>query len=146
MDEILLNDHKLILSELAQVNETLAQVMSRLSAFGPIACSLAPAHRLSDFAVEALVAFDHTKEECMLSLSDGSGVQFGNSGSLLHPDQRFLKDDMDALEVCGYIAVRHYHDSYNVYSITRAGSDFARQLPIKVGEQEVPPKSDRAGG
>jgi len=58
VDDILRADHAQILGELSQINGTLAQVMSRLSSFAPLAATLAPQNTLSDFAMETLCHFE----------------------------------------------------------------------------------------
>lgn len=71
----------------------------------------------------------------MITLPDGSGVQFGNDGAIEHEDPRFLGDDMDALEMCGFIKMTARQPSYAVYSITRLGAEYAAHL-LKQQERE----------
>jgi len=127
-DDILRVDHAQILHELSQVNGTLAQVMSRLTSFGPLATALAPNNTLSNFAIAALCHFEDSKEKNLITLPNGNGVQFGNNGVIEHEDPRFLDDDLDALERCGFIKMTSRHPSYVVYSLTRRGAEYAALL------------------
>ena len=143
VDDILRADHAQILHELSQVNGTLAQVMSRLASFGPIAATLAPNNTLSNFSMATLCHFEDSKEKNLITLPDGSGVQFGNSGAIQHEDPRFLSDDMDALEMCGFIKMTSRHPSYAVYSITRRGAEYAALL---LKQQECEQDAPSNGG
>ena len=138
VDEVLCADHEHILAELAQVNGALAQIMSRLSFFGPLATTLAPENTLSNFAMKALDHFETSKEKNMITTPDGSGVQFGNKRVFEHEDPRFLSNDMDALEACGFISMTSRHSSYAVYSITRRGAEYATLLRKQQNELGSP--------
>lgn len=134
IDSVLQSNHTQVLQELKTANETLAQVMSRLQGFGPMVETLIPDDRLSDFALAALCHFEDSGETNLITLPDGSGVQFGNSGAIAHDDARFLSDDMDALENCGFIKAVAHHQGYSVYELTRRGAAYARI--IKKQEEE----------
>lgn len=128
IDSILQSNHIEVLQELRTANETLAQVMSRLQSFGPLVEALTPDDKLSDFALAALCYFEDSGETNLITLPDGSGVQFGNSGGIEHDDPRFLSDDMDTLERCGFITAISHHQSYSVYELTRRGASYARVI------------------
>lgn len=128
VDTILRTSQALILSEIHAVNGTLAQIMSRLQALGTLSKILTPEITLSDFAVAALCHFVDSRAVHLLTLPDGSGVQFDNSGGIQHEDPRFLSDDMDALEACGFIRVEAHHRSYSVYRLTRQGAAYAQTV------------------
>lgn len=136
VDSVLQSNHTEVLQELKTANETLAQVMSRLQSFGPLVEVLIPDDKLSDFALDALCHFEDSGETNLITLPDGSGVQFGNSGGIEHDDPRFLSDDMDVLERCGFIKAISHHQSYSVYELTRRGASYARM----VKKEEKPEK------
>ena len=136
VDNLLRADQVRILQEIHAVNGTLAQVMSRLDALAPIANTLAPQNILSDFAIDALCHFEESKETNLITLPDGSGVQFGNSGAIAHEEPRFLSDDMDVLEMCGFIKATAHHQGYSVYELTRQGAAYAK-LAAKHASQAV---------
>lgn len=126
VDAILHADHLRILEEIRAVNTTLAQVMSRLQSIGSLAGTLAPTAALSTFALAALCHFEDSKATHMITLPDDSGVQFGNDGEIKHEEPRFLKDDMETLEGCGFIRMTVNHGAYAVYELTRNGAAYAR--------------------
>ncbi|MEA3188567.1 MAG: hypothetical protein QOD99_2397 [Chthoniobacter sp.] len=128
VDAILREGQTRILAELHTVNSTLTQLMSGLQALSHLAQAFAPEVTLSDFAKAALCHFEDSGETNMITLPDGSGVQFGNSGTIEHEDPRFLDDDMDALAACGFIAQIAHHTGYSVYRLTRQGATYARHL------------------
>lgn len=125
IDSVLQSNHTQVLQELKTANETLAQVLSRLRGFGPMVETLIPDDKLPGFALMALSQFEDSGETDMIAL-DGHGVQFGNSGSIAHDDARFLSDDMDVLETCGFIKAVAHHQGYSVYELTRRGAAYAR--------------------
>jgi hypothetical protein len=132
VDDLLRADQQRILQEIGAVNSTLAQVMSRLEGLAPLAHTLAPSAELSECAMAALCHFDDSHETNMITLPDGSGVQFGNSGAIKHEEPRFLTDDMDSLEACGFIRVTAHHQGYSVYELTRQGARYAKLLQRRV--------------
>ena len=131
VDNLLRTDHQRILQEIDAANSALAQVMSRLDALAPLTHALVPSAELSDFAVAALCNFEKSQETNMITLPDGTGVQLGNSGAISHKEPRFLTDDMNTLETCGFIRVCAHHHGYSVYELTRAGASYARLLQQK---------------
>jgi hypothetical protein len=128
VDTLLRTDHQTILQEIGAANSTLAQVMSRLDALAPITHLLVPSAELSDFAIKALCAFEESQPTNLITLPDGRGVQFDNLGAIECDEPRFLADDMDALEACGFIRVYAHHEGYSVYELTRAGARYAKIL------------------
>lgn len=128
VDDLLRADHADILRELRTANGTLAQVMSRLQGFAAITETLVPSDCLSDFSYAALCHFNESRETHMITSPDGSGVQFGNQGAIKHDDPRFLKDDMEALESCGFIQLYKDKGSYSIYTLTRNGAAYATLL------------------
>lgn len=126
VDVILQEGQARILAEIQAVNGTLAQIMSRLHALGSLSHILTPDISLSRFALAALCHFEDSRETNLITLPDGSGVQFGNSGAIQHDEPRFLDDDIDALEACGFISIEARHTGYSVYRLTRQGAVYAK--------------------
>ncbi len=133
IDSILQSNHLQVLQELKTANQTLAQVMSRLNGFGRIVEIMLPEGKLPDFAMIALRNFEQSGETDMIAIDD-HGVQFGNSGSIAHEDARFLSDDMDALEACGFIKPVAHHVGYSVYNLTRQGAAYVRTINLQETE------------
>jgi hypothetical protein len=125
---VLQSDHTEIIEELRQVNASLAGIISSFRSIGPLASSLAPEENLSNFALASLCHFEDSEQKNMITLPDGSGLQFGNNGSIQHEEPRFLRDDMDALEACGFIKMTIRQPSYAGYELTRRGAEFAKQI------------------
>lgn len=125
---VLQSDHTEIIEELRQVNASLAGIISSFRSIGPLASSLAPEENLSRFALASLCHFEDSGQKNMITLPDGSGVQFGNNGAIKHEEPRFLTDDMDALESCGFIKMTIRQPSYAGYEITRRGAEFVKQI------------------
>ena len=136
VEDILRSDHARIIAEIQAVNGTLTHVMSRLQGLGPLAATLAPEITLSNFALSALCHFDESKVTHMISHPDGGGVQFENSGGITHDEPRFLNDDMEALENCGFIKTVNNDMSYSVYEITRRGASYARLVRSQIEQKE----------
>jgi hypothetical protein len=128
VDAILQADHTRILNEIQAVNATLARVMSGLQSLGSLSETLTPEIILSNFALAALCHFEDSGETHLITLPDGSGVQFGNAGAIQHEEPRFLSDDMDTLEACGFIKAEAHHTGYSVYRLTRQGAAYVRTL------------------
>ena len=131
VDEILKQDHQIILARLDEVNRILLDILSRVQGFSGLAVCLVPNIGLSEGAVELLRMVSISNEGVLILSPDGEQMmvdgRFYASG-----EQRFLHDDLDALVAHGLFS-QGYSGSDSIYRITRRGAKFVELQTQQLG-------------
>jgi hypothetical protein len=129
VNQLLREDHAKILGKLDSINDTLSQVLSRVSGFEILAQRFGSGGTLSDQAIYILCQFAISGSgEIMRVENDNGNVHF--FGVTAHvdieiKDQRFVRDDINALESFNFIRVSRYGSGNTLYCLTRAGARYA---------------------
>ena len=122
VDEILKQDHQIILARLDEVNRILLDILSRVQGFSGLAICLVPDIGLSEGAVELLRLVAASDGGLLVVTPDGEHMMV-DGRFYASSEQRFLHDDLDALVAHGLLSPG-YSGSDATYRITRRGAKF----------------------
>jgi hypothetical protein len=129
IQELLKRDVSEVRDKLDLINQSIVALASRIDGLSGIASALgAVAGRLSDQAVAILQEFEKSGATQL-----GVFINYEPARWLLHPQglafnaDRFLVEDVDALQAFGFIKLAEHNKSGEpFYALTRAGADYAR--------------------
>ncbi len=122
--KLLLQDTATILSKLDAMNGILATLLSRVNGFQGLSRSLVPNAELSGQAISMLRQCVNSNSKKFIYQDLGHGVAFQpeDGEPFAYTEPRFLSDDLDSLERCGFITLRSVgNHGLKIYGITRAG-------------------------
>jgi|SRR5581483_5643414 len=122
VDEILKQDHQIILGRLDEVNRILLDILSRVQGLSGIAVCLVPNIGLPEGAMELLRLVSSSNDGVLILSPDGEQMMV-DGRFYASDEQRFLHDDLDALVAHGLFSVG-YSGSDPIYRITRRGAKF----------------------
>jgi hypothetical protein len=133
VDEILKQDHKLILARLDDVNRILLDILSRIEGLGGVATCLVPDIGLSESAVGILRLLAKS-DAGLLILSPDDTQMFVDVSFYAPAEPRFLHDDLNSLVAHGFLS-SEYSGSDPAYRITRRGAKFVELTQKKETEE-----------
>lgn len=120
-----------ILRRLKDLDSRLAQVAAAFGPIGELALALRPEARLSDGAVEVLVAMERAGAAMAIEAKDLDGptlVFDAKSINFVPRDFRFYEDDIAMLVESGMLRYSLNRSGGRVFHITRSGAQFARSM------------------
>ncbi len=120
-----------ILRRLQDLDSQLARVAAAFGPIGELALALRPEARLSDGAVEVLVAMERAGAGMAIEAKDLGGVALvfdANSINFVPQDRRFYEDDIAILVEAGMLRQSLNRSGIRVFHITRQGAQFGRSL------------------
>jgi len=123
VDEILKQDHKVILAKLDDVNRILLDILSRVEGLGGVAVCLVPDIGLSESAI-GILRLLASSDEGMLILSPDGTQMFVDASFYAPVEQRFLHDDLDSLVAHGFLSPGRSDAGSPTYRIKRRGAKF----------------------
>jgi hypothetical protein len=120
-----------ILRRLQDLDSQLARVAAAFGPIGELALAMRPEARLSDGAVEVLVAMERAGAGMAIEAKDLGGptlVFDANSINFAPRDSRFYEDDIAMLVESGMLRQSWNRSGGRVFHITRQGAQFARSV------------------
>jgi len=128
VDQLLREDHAVIIEKLDVANGMLTDIVGRMEGFGSVASVLAPNVGLSDDAIDLLQLLAKSKEGELFN-PGGEDLLIVDANQYRPSDPRFLHDDLQTLVTYGLLAVSYLASGEPFYRITRRGAKFAELLP-----------------
>jgi hypothetical protein len=132
VDELLRQDHTEILAKLDAVNQIAVEILARMTGFSAFAEKVVPDVGMSDQAIGILRLLSRSKRGSM-HMFPGGNQFLVDTETYSVTELRFLHDDLDALEVRGFIS-RDMAGKTVSYRITRRGESFVRLVKERPGE------------
>jgi hypothetical protein len=133
VDEILKQDHKVILARLDDVNRILLDILSRIEGLGGLVTCLVPDIGLSGSAIGILRLLAKS-EGGLLILSPDDTQMFVDGSFYASTEPRFLHDDLNSLVVHDFLSPG-YSGSDPTYRITRQGAKFVELAQRKATDE-----------
>jgi hypothetical protein len=133
VDDLLREDHLLILQKLDEVNQIAASILARLNGFSAVAKVIAPdlGFSLQTMGLLRLLADSKTGRFIMVSEN-----QFVVDTALFHPnDEKFFHDDVVALMNCNLVNEDRTGDGKLMLRLNRRGAQVAKMLPPPSDEE-----------
>ena len=136
VDNLLREEHSVIIAKLNAVNSLLATLISRIDGLGGFAHVLAPQSELSTQAFGILCAlFDSTSDAMNeVQMHGFLMLLLHNGGQIRADDQRFLKDDLDTLCSLGLLTREYSSKGTPFYRLTRNAAKFLAAARAKPNE------------
>jgi len=133
VDDLLRQDHVMILQKLEQVNQIAASILARLEGFSAVADIVVPDLGLSPQTMGLLRLLARSKTGRFIMISED---QFVVDTALFHPiDAKFFHDDVTALAAANLVTVDHTSGGELVLRLNRRGARLASMLPPPCEEE-----------
>lgn len=127
VDDLLRQDHALILAKLDEVNQIAASILARLDGFSAVAQVVVPDLGMSLQTMGLLRVLARSQTGRLIMISED---QFAVDTALFHPaDAKFFHDDVTALVTLNAVTVDHTSGGELVLWLSRRGAQLARMLP-----------------
>jgi hypothetical protein len=134
VDDLLRQDHALILQKLDEVNQIAASILARLEGFSAVANIVAPNLGISLQTMGLLRLLARSKTGRFIMMSEN---QFVVDTALFHPaDTKFFHDDVTALVTSNLVTVDHTSGGDLVLLLNRRGAQLANMLPPRTEEEQ----------
>ena len=136
VDNLLREEHAVIITKLNAVNSLLATLISRIDGLGGFAHVLAPQSELSKQAFEILCALYDSTSDAMSEMPTHGFLLLllHNGGQIRADDQRFLKDDLDTLCALDLLTREYSSKGTPFYRLTRNAEKFLAAARTKPNE------------
>lgn len=127
VDDLLRQDHAVILQKLDEVNQIAASIFARLDEFSAVAEIVVPNLGLSLQTMGLLRLLARSKTGRFIMMSED---QFAVDTALFHPmDEKFFHDDFTALVTANLVSVDHTSGGKLILRLNRRGEKLASMLP-----------------
>ncbi len=133
LDDLLRQDHAVIVQKLHEVNRIAASILARLDEFSAVADIVVPDLGLSLQTMALLRVLARSKTARFIMMSE---TQFAVDNALFHPtDAKFFYDDVTALVTLNAVTVDHTSGGELILRLSRRGAQLASMLPPPSDEE-----------
>ena len=133
VDDLLRQDHAVILQKLDEVNQISASILARLDGFSAVADIVVPNLGLSLQTMGLLRLLARSKTGRFIMISED---QFAVDTVFFHPaDAKFFHDDVTALVSSNLVTVDHTSGGELILRLNRRGAQLASMLPPPSDEE-----------